>query len=258
MTYELDGAKYKKASAHQKEWGQRLIDECALSGNERILDLGCGDGVLTARLAGLVPRGFVLGLDASRSMIATAEKGEKPNLKFKIADINHLDFSAEFDLVFSNAALHWITDHQSLLSRVYRALKKNGIVRFNFAGKGNCATFFKIVREVMQQQVFVPDFADFQWPWFMPEPGEYEALVKQFPFKETRVWSENAERYFPDAEAIIGWLDQPSLVPLLHVVEAERKSEFRNMVVERMLKETRRDDGTYFEIFRRLNLFARK
>lgn len=64
-TYEFDGAKYKKASLHQKEWGNDLISKITLQGNETILDLGCGDGHLTEQLALLVPSGKVLGIDAS-------------------------------------------------------------------------------------------------------------------------------------------------------------------------------------------------
>ena len=63
MAHEFDGKKYEAASAHQKEWGARLIQELSISGTERILDLGCGDGTLTAQLAALTPRGSVVGID---------------------------------------------------------------------------------------------------------------------------------------------------------------------------------------------------
>lgn len=258
MALEFDGEKYKQVSALQKEWGQRLIAEFRFDGDERILDLGCGDGVLSAALAALVPRGSVLGLDASRGMIETAEKLELPNLAFMLADINELDYEDEFDLVFSNAALHWIKDHWRLLSGVYRCLKYDGIARFNFAGAGNCPTFLGIVRETMAKSEFADCFTDLEWPWYMPAAEEYEALVKQFPFRETRVWIENADKRFPDADALTGWLDQPSLVPLLQYVDGARKREFRDEVVERMLAATCQDDGTYLEIYRRVNLLARK
>ena len=68
-TYEFDGEKYKKASRHQKEWGNKLISSLQLKGNEAILDLGCGDGILTEQLSLLVPNGYVLGIDASVGMI---------------------------------------------------------------------------------------------------------------------------------------------------------------------------------------------
>lgn len=75
--FEFNGEKYKQASKHQKEWGNKLISELQLNGNERILDLGCGDGILTQQLSSLVESGYVLGIDASVGMIETAQKLSK-------------------------------------------------------------------------------------------------------------------------------------------------------------------------------------
>jgi trans-aconitate 2-methyltransferase len=69
MTHEFDGEKYESASSHQKEWGTKLIKELDLRGTERILDLGCGDGTLTVELSKLVPRGKVVGIDASQGSL---------------------------------------------------------------------------------------------------------------------------------------------------------------------------------------------
>lgn len=104
--FEFDGRKYKQASTHQKEWGTRIISELHLAGEETILDLGCGDGVLTKQLADRVPRGKVLGIDASVEMIETAKELEGVNLSFLCLDIVEMAFDSDFDLIFSNAALH--------------------------------------------------------------------------------------------------------------------------------------------------------
>ena len=97
MTFEFDGEKYKKASSHQKEWGNRIIAEFEFKGNEHILDLGCGDGILTAQLTDMVSNGFVLGIDASQGMINAAIKNKKPNLEFRLLDINQIYFKEGFD-----------------------------------------------------------------------------------------------------------------------------------------------------------------
>ena len=83
-TYEFNGQKYEQASRHQKEWGQKLFSDLHLNGNESILDLGCGDGVLTEQLSMLVPEGSVIGIDASIGMIDTAKKRKKRIFSFLI------------------------------------------------------------------------------------------------------------------------------------------------------------------------------
>lgn len=256
MTYEFDGKKYEKASTHQKEWGTKLIAELSLVGNESVLDLGCGDGALTRQIAQLLPEGRVLGIDASRGMIDAAVAREQNNLKFCRLDIKDLDFGNEFDVVFSNAALHWIKDHRRLLQNVQRALRAGGRLRFNFAGDGNCSYFFAAVREAMAQDEYRPFFSDFEWPWYMPTVDAYQGLVASSGLQNIRVWGENADRFFPDARAMIRWLDQPSLVPFLEHIDASAKESFRDFVVRRMIENTRQADGTCFETFRRINVSA--
>jgi ubiquinone/menaquinone biosynthesis C-methylase UbiE len=135
ITHEFDGRKYEKASNHQKEWGSRLVADLGLRGSEHVLDLGCGAGGLTVQLAARVPRGAVLGVDASKGMIEVARTKACPTLTFRRWDINDLVFDSRFDVVFSNATLHWIKDHTRLLANVRRALRSSGRVRFNFAGE---------------------------------------------------------------------------------------------------------------------------
>lgn len=259
MSFEFDGEKYKEASSHQKEWGKKLISELSLKGDERILDLGCGDGALTTELTRLVPEGFVVGIDASEGMIDTACEGcDRDNVKFELVDINDIDFVDEFDIVFSNATLHWIKDHNKLLKNLFNSLKDNGVARLNFAADGNCSCFFKVVKEVMAESSYAGYFTGFEWPWYMPKVKEYGTVVEQFPFKEKRVWGENADKYFPNVEAMVKWVEQPSLVPFLECIGWKDRTGFRDMVVKRMIEETIQKDGTYFETFRRVNVFARK
>lgn len=258
MTYEFDGKKYEKASSHQKEWGERIIEELALQGTERILDLGCGDGTLTAQLSGLVPNGEVVGIDASQGMIEAARPKQGGNLRFILMDIDNLEFDREFEIVFSNATLHWVKDHRNLLGNVLHVLCPGGVARFNFAGDGNCSFFFKVVRESMALARFAKYFEQFTWPWYMPAVEDYRTLAKDAGFHSAEVWGENADRYFPDTETLIKWVDQPSLVPFMACIAEQDKISFRDFVVGRMIEETRQTDGRCFETFRRINLLAHK
>lgn len=244
----------KKASRHQKEWGTKLISSLQLKGNESILDLGCGDGILTKLLSSLVPEGYVLGIDASFGMIEKAEQSKNDNLRFRHMDINEMDFDNEFDVLFSNAALHWVKDHNKLLKNTYAALKPNGIAVWNFAGEGNCETFYRVMRKKINDDKYKEYFADFEWPWFMPSKAEYEALTEYIGFSEVTISEENADRYFANADEMIRWIDQPSLVPFMQYVPDNIKKDLRNEVVEEMLRKSLQPDGTCFETFRRINV----
>lgn len=257
-TFEFDGERYKKASKHQKEWGNSLISELSLKGNEKILDLGCGDGALTAQLSSLVPDGTVLGIDASVGMIDTAKKLVSGNLAFTQMDINAINFRNEFDVIFSNAALHWVKDHHSLMKNAFAALKPCGLILWDFAGDGNCSNFFAVIQEVIKENRYKEYFSEFEWPWYMPTKADYEKIVAASGFSEFTITEVNKDRYFSNSTEMIKWIDQPSIVPFLKCVPDELKATFRQEVIELMLQRTLQADGTCFETFRRIHFVARK
>jgi len=259
MTFEFDGEKYKKASSHQKEWANKILSELHFNGNEIILDLGCGDGTITNQLAEMVPAGKVIGIDASEGMIKTALRDkEQSNVHFEQKDINKICYIEEFDFIFSNATLHWVKDHKKLLKNIFKGLKYNGALRFNFAADGNCSHFFKVIRQAMDQQEYREYFKGYSWPWFMPTIEDYQKLAQEAEFSEIEIWGENLDRHFEDTETMIKWIDQPSIVPFLKHIPQTKKKDFRSYVVEQMTKETKQENGTCFETFRRVNVKAVK
>jgi len=257
--YEFDGDKYLKASKHQKEWGRKLISELEITDNDFILDLGCGDGLLTKIISDIAKNGYVLGIDASEGMITKAKEFESDNLKFQVLDINDINFQNEFDIIISNATLHWVKDHKKLLRNCYKGLKPNGIIRFNFAGDGNCSNFFNVVKNKIKSEDFSKYFAHFEWPWFMPSKEEYQIIVEDSQFSEMKIWKENADRFFQNEKEMTRWIEQPSIVPFLTYIDNEKdKDYFRDQVVEEMIRLTKKEDGRCFETFRRINIYARK
>jgi trans-aconitate methyltransferase len=258
MPFEFDAQYYRRASAHQQEWGQRLVAELGLWGHERVLDVGSGDGSLTQTLAAAVPGGSVLGLDASARMVEAARALEGPNLAFVRMDILDADFRDEFDVVFSSATAHWVHDQGRLLGVLHRAARPGGAIRLSFAGDGNCSRLVAVLREVMEGPAYRAAFGGFAWPWYMPAVETYEQLVRGVPFASARVWGEVADRHFPTVEAMVGWIDQPSLVPFRQHLDAATGDRFRADVVAGMVARAREADGRCFETFRRINLLARK
>jgi trans-aconitate methyltransferase len=254
----FDGGKYEKFSQHQREWGDKLINELKLKGDETILDLGCGNGLTTKALAERVPQGKVVGIDWSPSMLEIAKSHKTENMELMLLDINEMSFDNEFDVVFSNATLHWVLNHKRLMRNIYFALKPGGFMRIQFARDGNCPNFSKIIRETMELPIFKRHFENFTWLWYTPKIEYYERLLSKTKFKGYKTWGENIKYYFPDEISITGWIEQPSIIPFLAVLPEDLKILFRNTVVERIVKETKQSNGTYLEIFRRINAYAKK
>lgn len=258
MKKGFDGEKYEKFSAPQQEWGSKVMDELALKGNEHILDLGCGNGLLSAKLAEKVPDGKITGIDSSPSMLEQAKKHKKGNMDFLLGDITGMDLEDEFDVVFSNAALHWVKDHSLALRQINRSMKSGGIMRVQFAGEGNCMNLIPVLKEIMDSLEFKDDFSLFEWPWYIPGVEEYEKLLIEAGFEIIRVWIENADRNFPDEESYVGCINQPSLVPFVSFLPEDKAILFAKRVIKEAKKIAEQEDGTYFEYFRRLNVHALK
>lgn len=125
---DWDGSYYKEHSNPQYQSALKILEKVNFKGNERILDVGCGNGKTTAEIAKKVPEGAVIGIDNSPSMI---EQGQKDwntikNLTFACIDAMEIPFKNQFDYVFSFSTFHWITDQQKAFNNIYHALKKGG------------------------------------------------------------------------------------------------------------------------------------
>jgi trans-aconitate 2-methyltransferase len=131
---------YANQSQAQFKWATEMISTMTISQEDSILDIGCGDGKITALLAKMCLRGHVVGIDVSQDMIEMAKfkynLKEYANLSFQHLLAQQLLFKEEFDIVFSNSTMHWIVDHIPVLKGIYSALKPNGRVYLKFGGLG--------------------------------------------------------------------------------------------------------------------------
>lgn len=127
------------------EYGRGLLEFVPANKEQAILDLGCGTGTLTAQLKNLGSR--VVGVDSSRNMIDKA-KEQYDSIDFMVCDALALPFENEFDVVFSNAVFHWISDHDALLKNIHKALKPNGLLVCEFGANGNIAAIEKAFMQV--------------------------------------------------------------------------------------------------------------
>ena len=162
------------------EYGGDVLELLEPQPNERILDLGCGTGHLTAEIANRAES--VVGIDAAGEMVEQAQQ-RYPDLDFRQADAREFESESEFDAVFSNAALHWIPDedHESVLRNVRNALTDDGRFVAEMGGHGNVEQIVSATLAELDERGY--DGAN---PWYFPQLGEYASRLEAHEFEVTR------------------------------------------------------------------------
>jgi len=233
MSYQWDAADYEKNSCPQQQWARDVIRTLKLAGDERILDIGCGDGKVTAELAALVPEGSVLGIDSSESMVEFAHQrfspGHFPNLQFRWGDATHLGYRREFDLVVSFASLHWVSDHLAVLSGIERGLTAGGRTVLQFGGKGNAASISDVANEIATHQRWKGYFVGFTYPWFFYSVEEYGGFLKHVGLCAKRVQLIPKDMVHDGKEGLMGWLRTVFLPHTERLPESLREDFVRKM-----------------------------
>ena len=138
---------YQSSHSFVWEYGKGLVELLAPQAGERVLDVGCGTGQLTAEIARAGAE--VVGIDNSPAMIEQA-RGNFPGLRFEVADVTGMPYREEFDAVFSNAVLHWVRDAEAAAGAIVRALKPGGRFVAEFGGHGNTRTLLDAVYRSME------------------------------------------------------------------------------------------------------------
>jgi len=194
MAQQWSPADYQRHASFVPALGASILARLDPKPGERILDLGCGDGVLTAQIAGA--GALVTGADASPEMVkAAAARG----VDARLVDARNLPFRGEFDAVFSNAVLHWIPDADDVLAGVAAALRPGGRFVAEFGGHTNVAAIAVAIRAV-----FGRHGVQYSSPWYYPTPDEYRARLEAHGFvvQDIRLFP----RPTPLPTGMAGWL----------------------------------------------------
>jgi trans-aconitate methyltransferase len=188
---------------------QEQLGLLTLGGAERILDVGCGDGKITAEIAARVPGGSVLGVDPSRDMVAFASSQfgppAQPNLRFEAADARRLPYRGQFDLVVSFNALHWVPEQGAALRSIRAALLPEGRALLRLVPQGRRKCLEDVIEDVRHRARWADYFPAFQKPYIHFTPEEYRALAESCGFRVLRLRVEDKSWDFKTREAFVAF-----------------------------------------------------
>ncbi len=224
--YQWNAEDYRQNSTAQQQWAQKLITKLNLTGTEAVLDVGCGDGKVTAEIASHLPHGQVVGIDNSEAMIALANR-EYPanryaNLIFQQMDAREIRFSDQFDAVFSNAALHWIDDHIPVIAGIYQSLRPGGRILLQMGAHDGIPEFMAALEQVLALPQWRDYFAGFSCPYGFKCVEEYQHWQPAAGFVIKRLELIEKHAVHLDAEAFKGWIRTTWLPYTDRVPQAKR------------------------------------
>jgi len=244
---EWSSSRYEENARFVSDLGQAVFDLLSPQRGERILDLGCGDGALTEKIAAAGAE--VVGVDASSDMVLAARQR---GLDARVMDAYSLNFTCEFDAVFSNAAMHWMKrDPDAVIQGVRRALKPGGRFAAEMGGHGCvaaitlalCATLEKY--GVANPAVLIP--------WYFPTPADYGARLERGGFQVEYIAL--IPRPTPLPTGMRGWLETFA-IRFTKSVQQEKRSAFLDEVTERLRPVLCDEKGRWTADYMRLRFLA--
>ncbi len=244
-----DAGLYDGRHAFVWQHGAALLELLAPRPGERVLDLGCGTGHLTAQVAAAGAE--VVGLDLAGGMIEQARRAY-PRLRFEVGDARDFRFEQPFDAVLSNAALHWVKPPEKVIACVCRALKPGGRFVAELGGKGNV----RAVSAALARAAGAVGIGDWQSPWYFPSVGEYAALLEAGGLEVTFAALFDRPTPLQGEEGMRQWVAMFA-GGLLEAVPEPRRQDFLARV-EADLRSTLYHDGVWHADYRRLRVVAHR
>ena len=236
---------------HSFVWklGTSVIELLDPKPGERILDVGCGLGQLTAQI---VDSGAeVVGVDSSAAMIDEARR-TRPDIEFQLGDVQCLDTASPFDAVFSNAALHWITQPDNAALCIARALKPTGRLAVEFGGQGNVQHLTAAVEAAYHSLLGEP----LRHPWYFPSIAAFSSLLETHGMEVTFATLIDRPTPLEDDDGLRNWVRMFGQ-HWLSRIQAEQQDEFFSRV-EEFARPNLFQNSHWFADYRRIRVAARK
>ena len=233
---EWNASGYARIAQLQKAMAGEALALLQLKGSERVLDVGCGNGNVTAQIATRVPEGSVVGIDPSADMIAFAvsqfPSAAYPNLQFKSNDARSLPFRDKFDLIVSFNALHWIPDQDAALRSIRQTMKTGSAAQLRLVPAGERKSLENVIEETRCSRRWASFFKDFQDPYLHWTPEQYAACAKRNDFHVADIRTEDKAWDFNSREAFVAF-GMVTFVEWTKRLPDEKKLVFVNDVLDR-------------------------
>ncbi|MBD1929769.1 methyltransferase domain-containing protein [Trichocoleus sp. FACHB-90] len=243
---------YDRKHSFVSQLGSDVVEMLSPKHGESILDLGCGTGHLSEKITTFGAK--VVGIDSAATMIEQARKNY-PALQFEVIDATNLQFTEQFDAVFSNAALHWIKEPEKVVSGIYQALKPKGRFVAEFGGKGNVKAIVTALYNALQAAGYPVEEA--LNPWYFPSIGEYGALLEKHSLELTFATLFDRPTPLDDGEqGVQNWIKMFANNILTAFPAEQQMSIIAD--IEKQLRPTLYKNGTWFADYRRIRVIAIK
>ncbi len=225
---------YQGSSSLQHELGIRTIEMLKPGRQERILDLGCGNGLLTIEIARRIPGGHVTGIEASSEMVGLAKQNAARLGITNISLINinalDIDFMEEYDALFSNSAIHWIHDLDRMYRLIFRSLKPGGRITVQTSLK-EPNTLYETIYAMLAVEKYRAYFRNMSWPWRFLTRQENIDLLARTGFTDITVERYQHNYTFKNKDELSGYLESAPMVPFMSHLPEDEQPGFRELFV---------------------------
>jgi trans-aconitate 2-methyltransferase len=227
---DWDATTYDRISAPQQQWAAEQLTRLPLSGDEVVLDAGCGSGKITRKLVELVPNGRVYGVDAAPSMVQHTREALGDRATVLCQDLVELELPEPVDVVFSNATFHWIPDHDALFAALARNMKPGARLVAQCGGKGNIDRLRKLADEIALQPPWAQYFEGWKGVWNYAGAEETARRLERAGFGDIQTWLEERPTELTDGREFVSSV---CLVRHLDRIPAERRDAFVDELLAR-------------------------
>lgn len=244
LHHSWNSSQYEKTSELQAAVADDLIKNLEIKPDENVLDVGCGLGNITIKIASIAYKGYVLGIDDSSIMIDQAKENLMlkglGNISFKVMSVTELQCNDRFDVILSNSVFHWIKQQEMVLHLIRRCLKPGGRIGLQFPLLNALHPMVKIIQEAIHSLQLGQKYEKWSFPWFVPESTNvYADLLRQISFKDVTIREVETIYTFETVSTVFGFFKSVGIDLYLQPLSQEE----RVLLKDEIIKLIERDNG---------------